>query len=313
MLARILLRTAVGAVLFAAAAANAQIFRAYLASDGSDASPCTLAQPCRLLPAALTAVASGGEIWMLDSANYNTGTVTIGKSVTILAVPGVVGSVVALNGGSAISIGAADLKIVLRNLVIGPVAGATPGNSGIVMNGASRLTVENSVIANLPLFGIFVQNAGTLRVVDTILRNNGGHAIWLENGARGMISGSRILDNAYGVLAQCSIASVNTLAVISDSVISGNTEGVLAYSYAAGSTSRVSVARSTIERADSALYSIATNGGFSEVNVSASQIVDNVNAWNQQGGGSATILSTGDNLMSGNTSSVGTKTALPGG
>src|SRR6187402_2750686 len=113
------LRVALACLLLAAGAAHAQIFRAYLASDGSDANPCTLAQPCRLLPAALTAVAGGGEIWMLDSANYNTGTVTIGKSVSILAVPGVVGSIVALNGGAAISITAAGLKIALRNVAIG--------------------------------------------------------------------------------------------------------------------------------------------------------------------------------------------------
>jgi hypothetical protein len=34
--------------------------------------PVHAAAPCRLLPAALAAVASGGEVWMLDSANYNT-------------------------------------------------------------------------------------------------------------------------------------------------------------------------------------------------------------------------------------------------
>jgi hypothetical protein len=310
MPARILLRIALGALLFAAAAANAQLFRAYLASDGNDANACTLAAPCRLLPAALTAVASGGEIWMLDSANYNSGTVTIGKSVAILAVPGVVGSLVALNGGPAIEITAASLKIALRNVVIGPVAGATPGTSGIVMTGASRLTVENSVIANLPVFGIFVQNLATLRVVDTILRNNGGHAVWLENGARAVISGTRILDNAYGVLAQCSQPGLTTLAVISDSAISGNTEGVYAYSYASGSTSRISVARSTIERADKALFSYGTGGGSTEVNVGASQIVENNYAWYQLG--SATVLSMGDNLMRGNATSLGTKTLFSG-
>ena len=68
------LRSALALVfaLVLSSAAHAQLFRAYLASDGSDTHPCTLAQPCRLLPAALAAVASGGEIWMLDSANYNT-------------------------------------------------------------------------------------------------------------------------------------------------------------------------------------------------------------------------------------------------
>jgi len=49
--------------------AHAQLFRAYLAIGGSDSNPGTLPAPCRLLPAALNAVADGGEVWMLDSAN----------------------------------------------------------------------------------------------------------------------------------------------------------------------------------------------------------------------------------------------------
>ena len=49
------------AALLAPALANAQgLFRAYIKSTGSDANPCTLAAPCRLLPTALSAVASGG-------------------------------------------------------------------------------------------------------------------------------------------------------------------------------------------------------------------------------------------------------------
>ena len=70
-----------GLALLACGTAQAQLFRAYLAADGLDSNPCTLPAPCRLLPAALAAVADGGEIWLLDSANYNTGTVSIAKSV----------------------------------------------------------------------------------------------------------------------------------------------------------------------------------------------------------------------------------------
>jgi hypothetical protein len=77
--------------LMSSVAVHAQSFRAYVASTGNDANPCTLGAPCRLLPAALAAVADGGEIWMLDSANFNTSTVNIAKSVTILAVPGAIG------------------------------------------------------------------------------------------------------------------------------------------------------------------------------------------------------------------------------
>jgi hypothetical protein len=57
--------------------------------------------------------ADGGEIWMLDSANYNTGPVAITKSVTILAVPGALGSVLA-TGGNAIDIATAGVKVALR-------------------------------------------------------------------------------------------------------------------------------------------------------------------------------------------------------
>ena len=104
------------AVLFCATA-QAQLFRTYLASDGNDANPCTVQAPCRLLPAALAAVKDGGEVWMLDSANYNTGPVNINKSVSILAIPGAVGSVVG-SGGDAIVIDTAGVKVSLRNLRI---------------------------------------------------------------------------------------------------------------------------------------------------------------------------------------------------
>src|SRR5262245_32044830 len=91
---------AIGILALASTAASAQLFRAYLASDGSDANPCTLPLPCRLLPAAHTAVANGGEIWMLDSANYNAGQIVITKSVSIQAIPGVMGSLVGANNSA---------------------------------------------------------------------------------------------------------------------------------------------------------------------------------------------------------------------
>jgi hypothetical protein len=140
MTRRIATRTALAciATLLACTAAHAQLFRAYLDPSGNDANPCTLQQPCRLLPAALTAVASGGEIWLLDSANYNTATVNVAKSVTILAVPGAVGSVVAA-GGVAIAIATADVHVALRNLVIVPLPGGGDTGGLSMTNGrASR-------------------------------------------------------------------------------------------------------------------------------------------------------------------------------
>src|SRR5258706_9763876 len=94
-LARAVMTLASVVAMAASGEANAGLFRTYLSLGGSDANPCTLPSPCRLLPAAIAAVNDGGEIWMLDSANFNVTTVGINKSLTILAVPGALGGVVA--------------------------------------------------------------------------------------------------------------------------------------------------------------------------------------------------------------------------
>src|SRR5258706_15996887 len=147
----------------------AGLFRAYLASDGNDANPCTLTLPCRLLPAALTAVADGGEVWMLDSANYNTAQVVITKSVSILAIPGAVGSVLAIldsQSGTPIFVGilvdTPGVKVTLRNLVIMPQGGAA---GGIYFWHGSELNVADCEIANMQGSAIYVQAPGSIVTV----------------------------------------------------------------------------------------------------------------------------------------------------
>jgi len=296
--------------LLAAATAHAQLFRAYLTSDGNDANPCTLPQPCRLLPAALSAVADKGEIWMLDSANYNTGTVTIGKSVAILAIPGAVGSIVALNGGPAISITAADLVIALRNVVIGPVAGATPGTHGIHMTGASSLSVENSLIANLPVDGIKATGAGTVTVSGSTLRNIENRAINLTDGPSVTIAASRFIDNFVSVSAFGSTTGT-TAAAINDSTITGSAYcAVHANTSAATAIARIAVLRSTVERSTYALC-VTTNGppGTTELSLGSSLVFNNDQSWYVLGGGTV-LLSLGNNQVTGNNSATGTLTLL---
>ena len=141
------------AALLAAGAAHAPLFRSYLAAGGHDANPCTLPQPCRLLPAGLNAVADGGEIWMLDSANYNTVTGSVAKSVTILAVPGAVGT------------------------------------HGVAMTAGQSLTVEKSLLSGLPGAGVHASGDIAVKVVDTTIRGL-GHGIRLENGPRATVTRS---------------------------------------------------------------------------------------------------------------------------
>jgi hypothetical protein len=297
------------AALLLSVSANAQLFRAYLAPTGSDSNPCTLPAPCRLLPAALAAVADGGEIWMLDSANYNTASVTIGKSVSILAVPGAVGSMVAA-AGPAISIGAAGLTIALRNLVIVPLAGGG-GTHGVSMTGASTLFIENSVIANLSNNGVYVFGTGKVKITNSIIRNNANFAVRLENGASGEISGTQMLASGNGGVYAYSTTATTTIASVNDSVISGGSEGVLAYTTIPGAVASIFVSRSTIESTYTALDSqtINPNPGSSLVTVSGSTITNNTNSYNQAGVG-AVIESAGNNHIRGNTNTSGTLTIV---
>jgi hypothetical protein len=295
---------ALGALLFLSATVHAQLFRAYLASDGNDSNACTLVAPCRLLPAALTAVASGGEIWMLDSANYNTATVTIGKSVSILAVPGAVGSVVAL-GGPAVSIAASGLTIALRNLVIVPFP-ASGATFGVQMTEASALTIEGSLIANLPSDGMRVIGTGKVEIANTIIRNNGGFAVWLQDGASGDISGAKLLNNAHGVLAY-STTAITTTATVSDTIISGGVFAADAVTISAGGATRIFVTRCTIQNTGYALDSETLGAGTALIAVSNSMITNNNYAWYQSGAGSV-IRTLGNNHLTDNTTNIGSLT-----
>ena len=305
---RTVLRFALATLLLLSASAHAQLFRAYLASDGNDANPCTLAQPCRLLPAALAAVASGGEIWMLDSANYNTATVTIGKSVSILAVPGAVGSVVAA-GGPAISIAAPSLTVALRNLVIVPLPGGG-ATQGVFISGASHLTIEHGLIANLPGYGVYVTGTGAVKIVDTTIRNNLGSAVRLENGATGTISRTQMRGNYAGVEAWSNVAS-GTTATVTDSFISGGTLGVAASPQTAGALVKVLVTRSRIEGCFYGLSSQTLNVGSALVTISNSMVTNNSYGWYQDGTGSV-IKSLGTNHIEDNANApVGSLTTTP--
>ncbi len=291
------------AFLSAAPAAHAQLFRAYLASDGLDSNACTLGAPCRLLPAALAAVTSGGEIWMLDSANFNTATVDIVKSVNILAVPGAVGSFVA-NGGPALTIGVAGLVVSLRNVVVVPFPG-NGGATGISMTGASRLNIDQSLFSGLGGFAINA-TAGSVKVFDSLFRSNSG-AITLSNAA-GEIAGTKMIDGNFGVLVNGPGPGTTTLN-ITDCVLSTGVEGVQASADHASAVVKVWVSRTSVRGYSYALNAYAT-AGIATIDVSASTIVGNQAPYSVTGAGAA-IRSRGNNQFADNGSGLGPLTAVP--
>jgi hypothetical protein len=235
------------------------LFRAYVASTGNDANPCTVAQPCRLLPAALSAVDVGGEVWMLDSANFNVGRVDIGKSVSILAVPGAVGSIVG-NGDNAISVNAGANEVALRNLKIVRLAGAS-STYGISVNGGTGLVVDHCEIAGFQGAGVIVNVVTSVAIVDSVVRNNGGYGAMFSLGS-GTIARSTFVKNT---LAGAYASGIATRVSVTDSVASHNgPAGFLVANNAA-----LTVAHSIASSNTGAGFKAETNGVLSVSSVTA--------------------------------------------
>jgi hypothetical protein len=276
--------------------------RAFLSPAGNDANDCTLATPCRLLPAALAAIADGGEIWMLDSANYNTATVDITKSVSIIAIPGAVGSVVATatGGGPAISIATPLVKVSLRNLVIAPLAGAG-GTSGIVMTDGSTLNIEKCQIANLPGTGIDVNAVVRVLISDTTIRDNGLDGVALQGGANGIVAHSTITGNntlgGNGGIAILSAANVTTTADIAYSTISGNLFGVIAWSLDATGVVKTSVRSNQVVQNGLNLYAVSDLGGPVTLTASSNIITQGSFGIRAEGAGTK-VWATGNTVAS---------------
>jgi hypothetical protein len=258
--------------------------------------------PCRLLPAALAAVDSGGEIWMLDSANYNTASVSIAKSVSILSVPGSVGSILAI-AGPAINVTTGSLKISLRNVVIGNLAGAG-GTDGIAVSG-SRLTLEDSVVQNVLHRGVYVTGTGgRVHVVNSTIRNTGNNAFQIEGGAVGVASGSRFINNASNVIVFGTVVGLTT-ATVTNCVISGGDVGVGAFPSASGMGATLAMTGSTVEGTTKAVYAETLGLGYANVTIGRNGFFDNSYIWYKLGIG-ADVVTQGDNLYAGASTTLGT-------
>ena len=277
--------------LFASAASSAGLFRAYLSSTGSDTNDCTLPHPCRLLPAALAAVNDRGEIWMLDSANFNTTTVIVNKSVTILAIPGALGSLVAPTSADALQISVGLESVTLRNLTMRGLDSVT--GVGIELVAAGALRTENCEIYGLGT-GILVDGISKATIVDTTIHealygvrtavaaevamerlnvSNSSIAVVADNGARVTVANSNLTQNALGLLAQATSVSGTV----------------------------IDVARSTISSTKSGLGSgfsvLAESGLKAEIFVHSTTIHADTGFSFGNGGGTEQIFSYGDNRL----------------
>ena len=288
-------------VLLASGSAHA-VFRAYLSVSGVDNPACSVAAPCRLLPAALAAVDPDGEIWMIDSANFNTAPVAITKSVTILAIPGALGSVVG-NGGDAFSIGTAGITVTLQNLVIRNFSG---GNVGVYITNAAKVNVINCTIfgfAGQGDLGIWVNsgvNAPKVNVVGSVIRNN-YHGIIVAGNGRVTISKTHVLGNTVAGIWINSGTGI-AIAHVSDSVSSGNSFGYAVTGSAGAFNSYMYVTRSVAS--ENSGDGFGSGGGITAYMVVGDSIATNNGTGFNNAGGALTFQSRGNNTVTGNTANT---------
>ncbi|HZZ93150.1 MAG TPA: right-handed parallel beta-helix repeat-containing protein [Usitatibacter sp.] len=292
-------------------AAHAQLFRAYLASYGNDSNPCTVAAPCRLLPAALNAIVSGGEIWMLDSANFNSGAVTINKNVSILAVPGEVGSIVAVGGANAININA-GLTVAMKNVSITNNTNS-PGQDGIDMS-TGTLSLQDSVVS-VPNYAIYLGGTGSLSLHNTVIRDS-YIGVYVTAGGRADISRSKFINMSYGgVYVVGSAAGVTSFAHVQDCEFAQAGYALQAYSPVVGATSRLTVHNSSVSGGIYGLVASSTTSGANAIaSISGSQVSGAEFAGLYQNGTSSAVVQTlGNNQVVNNSpNTAGTITSVGG-
>ena len=299
-------------------------FRAYLASTGVDNATCGVSNPCRLLPAALAAVSNGGEIWMLDSANFSSGTVTVNQNVTIQAIPGQVGSIAPAGGTPAMVINP-GFTVKLRNIsmVTNPVS---PGTDGIQMT-TGTLVVDNSVFevwgssfATPDGSAISVNGTGNVSVNNSVFRH-GFRGIYALGGAIVDVNNSRFTDmsNAStqggGVYVEASVASTLTKVNITNCTFANSYTGVWVRGLLSGSTAVATVSGSSASSTTAAFASqVSTTGAVTTLSISNSSASNNAGWGFYQQGTGATFESLSNNIVrnNGSANTTGTITGISG-
>ena len=239
----------VAAALFAvnSSPVQAQNNRSWVASNGLDASDCSRATPCLTFAGALAKTNAGGEINVVDSADY--GAVTIGKSITIQN-DGTSTAGIFSTATTAITINGSGITVTLRGLDINADGSVNTASHGISFPSGAALHVENCTIRNFvgtTSFGIAFRpsNVGAqLFVSDTVIAGNGsattGGGIVIQpvgggGSANAYLTRVQLKNNVVGLV----LAGVNTnqfiQATISDSTVLGNTQtGILVAAGAGG-------------------------------------------------------------------------------
>jgi hypothetical protein len=289
--------------------AAAQATRTWVSGVGDDANPCSRTAPCKTFAGAISKTAAGGEINCLDSGGF--GSVTITKSLTIIC-DGVIGGVLA-SGTSGIVVNAQPTDTVFLSGL--EIHGGGTGINGIRFVAGGSLHVQNTTIqrfngTNGTGISFAPSGSSQLTVTNTAIVKNGtagtgGGVVILPGASGATFNNVRIQNNAQIGIRADSTTGGAVRATLSRSEISGNENGVSAVSPPGMPLVQMAVIDSL--SVYNTGYGIGANGALAQVRVSDSLIKGN--ATGLIVGGSANIVSYGDNVLFGNTTTDGTFSA----
>lgn len=286
--------TTVAALAFAAVmcgtGAAAQVQRTFVASTGSDTDPCTFALPCRSFAAALALTNSGGEIIVIDSAGY--GAVAIAQSVSIIAAPGVYAGISVFTG-NGVTVSGVGSRVRLSGITIN----GQGGDIGIQFTQGAKLAVDHCTIADLNLYGIYVQAANSTWIVtDTSVSGNAIYGIIAEAGI-GTLDRVRVENNFnVGILINTS-SNVLVRALVRNSVASGNAGHGVSVFTGSGRTAVVTIEDSSAFINAGSGFNGETSGGTTVLTLRGVVATANAGSGAIASGAGATVGIAGSTLV----------------
>jgi len=235
---------------------------------------------------------------MLDSANYNAGTVTIAQDVTILAIPGAVGSLVAANFSNAVSVTSG--RVVFRNIAFSSNA-VNKGVAGVIVTGGAA-TIEDSSFSNMGNACITAVGNLEINVKDTVFRDS-TTGLSLGGGPTVNLSRVHMFGVAQGISAVASSVSPSqTLLHVIDSEIVGADIVAVDAATLNAATLDVVLENTRIYNADTGVRANADTP--TALNVTLNGVSITAGNMGVTQGGAAVVKTFGNNNISGNGTDV---------
>jgi hypothetical protein len=281
-------------------AAQAQATRTWVSGVGDDANPCSRTAPCKTFAGAISKTATAGEINCLDPGGF--GALTITKAISIICQAGTAGVLVSGTNGIVVAAGATD-KVYLHGLDFeGLAPNSGPGLSGVLIDSAGIVTIEDCIIKGFSVAGINLDNSSSgvaLNVIGTTIADNTGEGILIKPSGTGttrvMIDHATVSDNAGdGIYMNGNLTSGGLKMTIRNTEAVHNADNGIAVS-SNGAVSLVMVDSSNVLNNTTGL---AANGPNATLYFTRTIVNANGTGVNQAGSG--VVTSYGTNSIAGN-------------